>query len=68
MKITQFTIMTESEIVAEAQKRGYTVHDAPSHYANPGKRIGGSKLTAGADEWMNAANNALYEIQTRRKL
>lgn len=50
MEITQFPTMTESEIVAEAQKRGYTVRDAPSHYANPGKRIGGSKLTAGVTQ------------------
>ena len=67
MEITQFATMTKEEIVAEAQKRGYKIFDAPAHYANPGKRIGGSKLTTGADEWMNAANNALYEIQTGQK-
>lgn len=55
--------MAEMEIIAEARRRGYTVRNAPSHYKNPGYRIGGTKVVDGPDEWMNAANVRLWQIQ-----
>lgn len=68
MELTQFDTMTEQEIIEQARQRGYSVRDAPAHYATPGKRIGGSKVTTGADKWMNAANVRLWESQTGRKV
>ena len=62
--VNQFDSMAEAEIIAEARRRGYTVRDAPAHYEKPGYRIGGSKVVDGPDEWMNAANNRLWQIQT----
>lgn len=59
MEITQFDSLTESEIITEAQRRGYTIHDSRS-----GKCVGGSKIASGADEWMNAANVRLWQLQT----
>lgn len=59
MEITQFDTMTQDEIIAEAKRRGYKIHDARSC-----KAIGGSKVTSGADEWMNAANVRLWKLQT----
>jgi hypothetical protein len=54
--------MTPSQIVAEAMRRGYTIHEAPAHYPVPGLRIGGSE----ASGWMNDANVRLWEIQTQQ--
>ena len=59
MEINQFDMMTQDEIIAEALRRGYTVRDTPA-----GKRLGGSKIASGPDEWMNAANVRLWQIQT----
>lgn len=56
--ISQLGIMTQDEIIAEAQRRGYTIWDV--FY---GKWIGGSKMTSGPDKWMNAANNRLWQLQ-----
>lgn len=53
--------MTEKEIVKEAQRRGYGVEEKGQDY-----RVWGSKLVAGSDEWMNAANNRLFEIEQMR--
>lgn len=49
--------MSESEIVVAAIERGYTVRDTPT-----GKRIGGSAVTNGADEWMNTVNVRLWKV------
>lgn len=63
--IEDLETMSEDEIVAKAIELGYTVRDAPQNENLPhhGKRIGGSQMKYGSDEWMNAANVRLWEIQ-----
>lgn len=56
-------VSEEESICAEARQRGYAVHNAPTHYDRPGFRIGGTKVTDGSDEWMNAANVRLWQIR-----
>lgn len=58
--------MTPSQVVAEAMRRGYTIHEAPAHYPVPGLRIGGSKQKNGPGGWMNDANVRLFKIQTQQ--
>lgn len=59
MNTSQIDNMTEAEIIAEAERRGYTIHEAKS-----GLRVGGSKQKSGTDEWMNTANVRLWQLQT----
>lgn len=66
-EIEQLKFASEKEICLMAKARGYRVFDAPAHYKVPGVRIGDSKATEGPDNWMNAANVRLYEIQLMRK-
>jgi len=56
--------MTEIELIQIAQEKGYTIYEAPEHYKKSGFRIDGSKVD-GSDNWMNAANVRLRELQNQ---
>ena len=66
-EINKLKTMTVEEILTLATERGYTIRDAPkmpsrkTDVLRDGKRIGGSPFQR--DEWMNAANVRLWQIQ-----
>lgn len=55
----ELDMMTADQIIEMAKARGYTMYTT-----NAGRlRIGGSKMKYGPDEWMNAANVALWKLE-----
>lgn len=51
-------------ILREAKRRGYRIRKAPSHYATPGRRVGGSKKKIGSDRSLTAFREDLVKVAT----
>mgnify|MGYP001576192331 CR=1 FL=1 len=60
LTIPPFDKMTQDSIIAEALLLGFNVRET-----SMGKRIGNDNVNIDCDKWINAANNALYNLSIK---